>query len=44
MLRVLMLFAWALAGAVLVSTLFGYGADEGLYAAKNSGRNTVVTV
>ena len=27
MLRVLMLFAWALAGAVLVSALFGYGTD-----------------
>ena len=27
MLRVLMLFAWALAGAVLVSGLFGYGTD-----------------
>ena len=39
-----MLFAWALAGAVLVSTLFGYGAHEGLYATKNSGRNMVVTV
>ena len=27
MLRVLILFAWALAGAVLVSALFGYGTD-----------------
>jgi len=27
MLRVLMLFAWALAWAVLVSGLFGYGTD-----------------
>ena len=54
MLRVLMLFAWALAGAVSIGvadSASGQSADqilkragEGLYAAKNSGRNKVVTV